>query len=329
MTRLFGRALALLLSVGALWSAGAALATPRFVFSPYKHLAQGRGDGHVIRDAGGAPYAQPGRPALTWAFATGECGSEVWGEESADDVARANVAAFDAARVNYIISTGGQGGVFTCTSDAGMDRFITRYASAHLIGVDFDIEAGQSAAQIEGLVQRAKNARAKWPTLRFSFTVATFAAADGSQRSLNPTGEMIMAAIRKVGLDDYVLNLMVMDYGVPEPKACVVKAGQCDMGASALQAVRNVSARYGVPLANIEVTPMIGVNDTANNDFTVADARAVAAMAKSLNLAGVHYWSLDRDQPCARPAKGASPTCSGLLDAAAGAYLRELSQASK
>jgi hypothetical protein len=293
--------------------AAQAVAAPRVVYSAYKHLAQGRGADHVIRDAQGQPYAQAGREALTWAFATGECGSEVWGDEQGDDVARANVAAFDAARVGYIISTGGQGGVFTCATDEGMNRFITRYASPQLIGIDFDIEAGQSAAQIDSLVQRAKNAGAKWPTLRFSFTIATHAGADGSLRSLNATGEAILAAIRRIGLDDYVLNLMVMDYGVPDLKFCVVKAGgSCDMGGSAAQAARNVNARYGVPFANIELTPMIGENDVPNNTFTVADAALVADAVKSLHLAGLHYWSLDRDRPCPAPVTGASPLCSGL-----------------
>jgi hypothetical protein len=291
---------------------GAAHAAPRFVFSPYTHLAQGRGAGDVIRAVDGAPYAQPGRAALTWAFATGACGGEAWGDESAAAVARANVAAFDAARVGYIVSTGGQGGVFTCATDTGMDRFLTRYASPHLIGVDFDIEGSQTPAQIAQLVQRARAARRKWPTLRFSFTVATHAAADGSLRSLNATGEAVLDAARRAGLEDFVLNLMVMDYGPPAPDVCVVRDGRCAMGESAMQAARNVHAKYGVPLAQIELTVMIGANDSAANDFGAGDAQVVAAGVRALGLAGLHYWSLDRDQPCAAPVAGASAACSSL-----------------
>lgn len=43
----------------------------------------------------------------------------------------------------YILSTGGAAGSFTCSSDAGFQSFIQKYLSANLVGVDFDIEAGQ------------------------------------------------------------------------------------------------------------------------------------------------------------------------------------------
>jgi hypothetical protein len=293
------------------------------IVSAYKFLPVNAAPDNVIGARDATPYLAGKPAALTWAFATGECGSEAWGDEAADAVAAANVAAFDAARVGYIVSTGGQGGVFSCASDAGMDRFLTRYASPRLIGVDFDIEGSQTAAQIADLVQRARNAQRKWPTVRFSFTVATHAAADGSLRSLNATGEAVLAAARQTGLEDYVLNLMAMDYGPPAPDVCVVQGGHCDMGASALQAARNVHAKYGVPFAQLELTVMIGANDSAANDFTPADAALVAAGARALGLAGLHYWSLDRDRPCPVPAPGASALCSSLA-VPAGEYGRLL-----
>lgn len=302
----------------ALLAAGAAQAAP-FVAGPYKHLEQGRGNGHVIRASDGTPYAQPGRAPLTWAFATGECGEERWGDESADAVAQANVAAFAAAGVGYIVSTGGAEGVFTCATDAGMERFVARYASPRLIGFDFDIEAGQTPEQVDSIVRRAQEAQRKRPGLRLSFTVPTLAAADGSRRSLTAVGELVLAAIRRAGLTDYVLNLMVMDYGPPAPDTCVVAGARCDMGWSAQQAAVNVHERYGVPYAQIELTPMLGVNDVAANEFTLADARRVAQVARALGLAGVHFWSLDRDRPCATPGGKASPVCSGVTDPA-GAY---------
>lgn len=39
-------------------------------------------------------------------------------------------------------------------------RFIGRYESKHLIGIDFDVEAGQTPAQVESLVRRIKAAQA-------------------------------------------------------------------------------------------------------------------------------------------------------------------------
>ncbi|QBE62657.1 glycosyl hydrolase [Pseudoduganella lutea] len=294
----------------------AALAAPRVVVSAYKFLPLNRAPDHVIGARDATPYLAGKPAALTWAFATGECGSETWREQTGAQVAKANVAAFAKAGVDYVVSTGGQGGVFTCATDEGMERFIARYDSRHLAGIDFDIEAGQTKEQIASIVQRAATAQKKRPDLRFSFTVATHAASDGSRRSLNALGETILAAVRAGGLRDWTFNLMVMDYGPPAPDACVLRGDACDMGKSAVQAVRNVHEKYGIPLAQIEVTPMIGVNDMPLNDFTLDDARMLGAAVKQMGLAGLHWWSLDRDQPCKVAVQGASDRCSGMTGAA-------------
>ena len=287
-------------------AAAHAAAAPRFIYSPYKHLAHN--SPYIVE---GKRIVGPG--ALTWAFATGECGEEKWGADTAQQVAAAHVASFDQAGVDYIVSTGGQGGVFTCATDEGMERFIRRYESKRLVGIDFDIEAGQTKEQVESLIQRIKAAQARRPHLRYSFTVATHAASDGSNKSLNHEGEAILDAVRRNGLRDYTFNLMVMDYGPGERSNCVLnRAGNCDMGRSAIQAARNVHAKYGIPYAQIELTAMIGVNDVVSNVFTLADARMLAAAAKKMKLAGLHYWSLDRDKPCTEAVTGASPTCSTL-----------------
>ncbi len=304
--------MALLLSTLA---ASAVHAAPRFVAGPYKHTAIDAQPSHRI--------AMATNGTTTWAFATGECGDEKWGEETGEQIASANVPAFVQAGRDYIVSTGGQGGVFTCASDAGMERFVARYLSPHLVGFDFDIEEGQSVQQIAALVNRAVHVQRQHPRLRFSFTVATHAASDGSKKSLNQLGETILAQIRQSALRDYTINLMVMDYGVPLPENCVVRAKVCDMGASAIQAARNVHEKYGLPWSHMELTAMIGVNDVVNNDFTLAHARTMARAVHQLKLAGMHFWSLDRDQKCAGLVQGASSSCSGL-DAPAGAFGRLL-----
>ncbi|MES2152749.1 MAG: glycosyl hydrolase [Pseudomonadota bacterium] len=286
------------------------------VYSPYQFLPL----------AGAARAGGPG--ALTWAFATGECGDEKWGEKSGQEIADANVGAFVRAGTDYLISTGGGGGVFTCASDAGMERFIARYASRRLIGLDFDIEAGQTPQQVDALVKRIVAAKRRHPRLRISFTVATHAASDGSLQSLNALGETILDSVRRNGLRDAVFNLMVMDFGAGEARYCVVRDGVCDMAASAVQAVRNVHAKHKIALAQIELTAMIGVNDVVSNVFTLDDARAVARAVRSMKLAGLHFWSLDRDRPCKTPTIGADPSCS-TLDAGSGAFERALGRASR
>ncbi|QGZ41629.1 hypothetical protein IP92_00606 [Pseudoduganella flava] len=304
-----------------------------FVASPYKHLTQHRPEaGNVITvNPEGKPMpwlALPGRTAaLTWAFANGECGDELWDGRPGQAVADANVAAFAKAGAGYIVSTGGQGGVFTCASDAGMERFVQRYLSPQLLGFDFDIEENQTPAQIASLARRVAAVQKKYPRLRFSFTIATHAASDGSRRSLNTTGEAVLQALRASNVRDYLLNLMVMDYGPTAPGVCVVKEGHCDMAASALQAARNVHEKYGVPYAQIELTPMIGINDVVENVFTPADGEALARAVREQGMAGLHWWSVDRDTPCTRPVTGADAQCHTMPGVPAGAFGRAMGKA--
>ena len=115
--------------------------------------------------------------------------------------------------------------------------------------------------------------------------------------------------------------------GGPEPKPSgpvvalrVVAGGQCDMGQSAIQAAYNLRDKWGVPFSAIELTPMIGGNDVAGEQFTLADADTVAQFAIAQKLAGVHHWSYDRDTDC--PPGSASPTCNSIGGVGAHGYLQ-------
>ncbi|WP_217640877.1 carbohydrate-binding protein [Curtobacterium sp. MCBA15_001] len=262
---------------------------------------------------------EPGLKAITLAFATGTCGSENWGGVAADAFASANIPKLDAAGVNYIVSTGGAAGSFKCSGTA-LQSFIARYASPHMIGVDFDIESGQSAADVQNLVNAAALAQTKYPGLRFSFTLATLAASDGSYGGLNSTGDVTVKAIKASTLTNYTVNLMTMDFARATAANCVIVGSTCEMGQSTIQAVTNLQHTYGIASSKIEVTPMLGVNDASDEVFTLADADTVSSYAKSHGLAGVHMWSLDRDTSCATPTSTASATCSSVTGTAALAW---------
>ena len=252
----------------------------------------------------------PKLPALTLAFATGSCGSENWGGVSGADWAAENVPQLQAANLNYVVSTGGAAGTFTCDSTAGMESFIARYASPNLVGIDFDIEGGQSESDIQSLVAAAAGAQAQYPNLQFSFTLATLGASDGSYGGVNSLGNEVVEAVLGSSLNKYVINLMTMDYGNASSSVCVVSSGSCEMAQSAIQAVKNLEHTYGVPASKIAVTPMIGMNDATSETFTTADVDTLSSYAVSNGLAGLHYWSLDRDTPCSDTY--ASPTCNSL-----------------
>jgi hypothetical protein len=287
----------------------------------------------------GADLVKNGGKTITMAFATGECGSENWAGVGGDAFATANVPMLEQAGAKYIVSTGGAAGSFTCGTDAGMTTFIDRWASSGLVGVDFDIEAGQSQAVIQALIQRIQAAHGSYPKLRFSLTLATLANNNGASTamslgasapdSFNTYGDESLQAVKStLGFDGsastwpsyLTVDLMTMDYGAASSGVCVVSGGQCQMGQSALQAAYNLHDKWGVPYANIELTPMIGGNDTQPEQFTLADADTVAEFALANGLAGVHYWSYDRDTDC--PAGSSSSTCNSLGTAGTYGFLK-------
>ncbi|NII09437.1 carbohydrate-binding protein [Oleiagrimonas sp. C23AA] len=296
-----------------------------FIFSPYKDVTinlnwntnimstKVTGSAIPVVGSGGlTPGVLPNLHAITLAFATGACGSESWGGVSADAFANANIGTLDSNNINYVVSTGGQAGTFTCSSPSGMVQFIQRYLTPHMLGVDFDIEGGQNQQQINDLVNAVAYAENQYPTLRFSFTLATLAASDGSYGGVNSLGNEVIQAIQAAGLQHYTINLMTMDYGSAGSGVCVVSNGQCEMGQSTIQAVNNLEHTYGITPDHIEVTPMIGRNDVSSEIFTAADVDTVSTYAINQGLAGVHFWSLDRDTPCSGSTDYASPTCNSV-----------------
>jgi chitinase len=293
------------------------------LFSPYKDVTinmnwntyqmQSAVEGSAIPVVGSGSLVSnyvSNLPAITLAFATGSCGSETWGGAPAATWAAENVPQLHAANLNYVISTGGEAGTFTCTSASGMDSFNARYASSNLVGIDFDIEGGQSQSDIQNLVNSAVGAQSTYPNLQWSFTIATLGASDGSYGGVNSLGNEVVEAVLGSSLKNYVINLMTMDFGSASASVCVVVSGACEMAQSAIQAVKNLEHTYGIAASKIAVTPMIGLNDNTAETFTIADVDTLTSYVKSNGLAGLHFWSLDRDTPCSDDY--ASPTCNSI-----------------
>ena len=70
--------------------------------------------------------------------------------------------------------------------------------------------------------------------------------------------------------------------------------------------------QYYMSKNKIELTPMIGVNDTVTNLVSLTDATKIATWAKANGLAGLHYWSWDRDASCVN--EYATTTCSSSVN---------------
>src|SRR6202012_1931440 len=116
------------------------------------------------------------------------------------------------------------------------------------------------------------------------------------------------------------VNIMTMDFSVPPgPGSTMAQDAQESLQATEGQ-LAALFPRYGIHLLPQQIwqrlgaTVMIGQNDVAGENFTVSDARALAAFAVRSHLGRVSMWSINRDSQCGTsfPEIGVhSNTCSG------------------
>jgi chitinase len=234
---------------------------------------------------------------LVWAFASGTCTAESWAGIT-PGMEATNVSTFVNAGKDYIISTGGANGVFDCPSGAALISFINTYKSANLVGIDFDIEGGQSQQVIDNLINATIAAEAQFPNLLFSFTIQSLGTTAANPITGGSVGTTVVKEIKRLGLGgNYVVNLMAMDYGSTNANNCVVVNSLCDMGQSAIQAAQALNQQSGIPFNHIGLTVDIGQNDTQDEVTSLANVDTICNFAKSNGLKAVRFWSFDRDTP--------------------------------
>jgi hypothetical protein len=294
-------------------------ASAQIFFSPYKDVTNtanwntGEQQSAVTGTTEAVTSAMPtDNSTLTWAFATGDCGSESWGGIS-PSLESSNAQDFVNAGKYYIVSTGGSVSAFDCPSSPAFPSFIETYYSANMLGVDFDIELGQSQAIIDDLINAAIAGEQAYPNMRFSFTIQTEGAA--SDPDLNANGTLVVNEIKRLGLGgNYYIDLMAFDYGSVSSGTCVVSGSNCDMAQSAIAAAESLNSNFGIPYSHIELCLMIGQADAGASETTsLANVDTVVAWAKSVGLGGIHYWSFDRDVPSASSTANGDGTSNSPL----------------
>jgi hypothetical protein len=258
--------------------------------------------------------------AFVVAGGSGGCTPE-WGGVTAigSDPVAAQIGALRAIGGDVRISFGGQAGselAVTCTSVSQLQAAYQQVISAYDVNkIDFDIEGA-------GVDNTAANARrdqalaalqAQDPGLQVSFTLPVLPS------GLTADGDAVLTGAAQAGVKLSAVNVMAMDYGdgaAPNP------SGQ--MGTFAIDAATatdaQVASALGISAAaawsKVAVTPMIGVNDTSDEVFTVANAQQLAAFAASKHLAWLSMWSAARDTECPGGAQSfAQPTCSSIAAA--------------
>jgi len=168
--------------------------------------------------------------------------------------------------------------------------------------LDFDVEhtAIEDPVSIDRRSQALKALAAANPGLQINYTLPATPA------GLTDLAVNVIKSAVKFGSPVAVVNLMTMDYGSPVPTGA--------MGPNAVAAAAGALCQLkslGLE-ARVGITPMIGVNDTPGETFTLDDAQVVVnyALANSNVIALLAFWSVGRDNgTCSGTV---SPACSGL-----------------
>jgi hypothetical protein len=217
-----------------------------------------------------------------------------------------------------IPSFGGEAGTelaLACPSAAALaaqyESVINTY---HVTSIDFDVEGGSlgQQASIDRRSQAIKLLEHAHPKLQVSLTLPVL------PTGLDPDGLAVVRSAVKHGARIDVVNVMAMDYGdsaAPKP------AGR--MAAYAIDAAKTVHGQlaklhphvHGSALWRmVGVTPMIGVNDSSDEVFQLADARRLVSFARAKHLGRLAFWAATRDHQCAGGAQSsAQDDCSSVL----------------
>ena len=224
------------------------------------------------------------------------------------------------------VSFGGQRGpeiASVCTDPAALaaayQSVVDRY---ELTSIDLDLE-GATLDDVAGAARRATaikavqdHEKAAGRSLIVSLTLPV------SPDGLTASGLSAVTGMLAAGVDIGIVNAMTMDFGAdplrPAPLSeRVLKAAtavHAQVSAAWLDAGQRLNDADA--WARVGITPMIGQNDVAPEQFTLADAVTVNEFARAHGVGLLSMWSLNRDATCGPPLPRVLPvvqtSCSGV-----------------
>ncbi len=164
--------------------------------------------------------------------------------------------------------------------------------------VDFDIEDFNPTA-IDLRNKALRGLEAANPGLQVHYTLGVLQSGfTSSQNSV-----LSNAAANGVRVD--LVNIMAMDYG----------GAVSDMYSAAVSAAQNARSQLngmGFGSTQLGITPMIGVNDSAGETFTLSNASSLVSWARSNGISLLAFWSVGRDNGGCPGGGAASASCSGV-----------------
>ncbi|NUS14785.1 MAG: hypothetical protein HOY69_25875, partial [Streptomyces sp.] len=292
------------------------------------HAAANAGPGFPAQYA--APYAEvwnsptalanaknaTGLKYFTLAFVIdgGGCNATFNGDTSITDASWTSaINTLRAGGGDVIASFGGASGTeeaLACTSVSTLEAQYKRVIDGlNLTRVDFDIEGGALSnatandRRNQALADLQQQYAAQGRRLDVQYTLPV------NPTGLESNGISLLNNAKSHGLNVNLVNIMTMDYG-----------SAMDMGNAAISAAQALHTQLGqiwttkssAQLWAMEGnTPMIGVNDTSSEVFSISDAQDVENFAKANGIQELSFWSLGRDKACATNGGTTQDSCSG------------------
>lgn len=217
-----------------------------------------------------------------------------------------SIHAYQAAGGDVIISFGGEAGSLapSCSTSADMEKALETVVDANGVRhLDFDIEGAYASignndpyhinlrSQAIAALQQAQ--ASKNAPVDISLTLPIM------PTGLTNDGLNVLDSAIANGVALSRVNGMTMDYGIEPPPEMGTAAEQA---ATALQGqIVAEYKKYGITVAPataaamVGITPMIGQNDAADEQFTLDDANTVLTYAQQQNVGELAFWSLNRD----------------------------------
>ncbi|HZD33323.1 MAG TPA: chitinase [Candidatus Angelobacter sp.] len=278
-------------------------ARPAHVFAPYVDMTK-------ITLTLPQLQAASGTKVFTLAFlVSGKACEPAWGGTApiaSDTKVATEVSELRKLGGDVILAFGGYDGLElaqTCTDvatlQAAYQAVVDKY-KPRVLDLDIEHTAIEDPVSIDRRSQALTALAAANPGLQINYTLPATPA------GLTDLSVSVIKSAVKFVTPIAVVNLMTMDYGAP------VLTGA--MGPDAVAAASGAACQLkslGLN-AHIGITPMIGVNDSAGELFTLDDAKVVVnyALANGNSVALVSFWSIGRDNgSCFGKV---SPLCSGI-----------------
>jgi chitinase len=209
------------------------------------------------------------------------------------------------------VSFGGQAGTelsVACTDAASLEvayqSVVDRYK---LTSIDLDVEGASLADKAAGARRAAAIKAVQHKAAAAGGHLAVWLTLPVSPTGLTAEGVAAVDQMLAAGVDLEGVNGMTMDFGAkvstPTTMSDIVIQASTALRAQVETAYANVGMKLddAHSWAKVGIIPMIGQNDVAGEVFTLADAAAVNAFARSHGVGQVSMWSLNRDSTCASP----------------------------